>query len=189
MAPRKSAEQELSREMIMDRARELFVTKGYQHVSMRQVAKELNCSHGAIYYHFKNKAELFYALVEEHFQMLDQVLDHIMNEDLHSTEKLKKIMLGFIKFGLTYQNHYEIMFLIKEEDVLDFINQGPKKSYDKFAQALSLLSDGKLSIQEIWCIFLSLHGFVTHYIRHVVSYNEVEQLAQFHVNFLLKSIL
>lgn len=59
MAPRKSAEQELSREMIMDRARELFVTKGYQHVSMRQVAKELNCSHGAIYYHLKIKQSYF----------------------------------------------------------------------------------------------------------------------------------
>lgn len=64
MSPRKSGHPELTREMIMDAARDLFVQKGYQHVSMRQIAKELNYSHGAIYYHFKNKAELFYALVE-----------------------------------------------------------------------------------------------------------------------------
>ena len=80
MSPRKSVQQELTREMIMDAARDLFVKNGYQHVSMRQIAKELNYSHGAIYYHFQNKAELFYALVEEHFGLLEQELDRIMSE-------------------------------------------------------------------------------------------------------------
>ena len=65
MSPRKSVEQELTRDMrIMDAARDLFVEKGYQHVSMRHIAKELKYSHGAIYYnHFQNKEELFYAIL------------------------------------------------------------------------------------------------------------------------------
>src|SRR5690625_6951788 len=60
---------ELTREVIMGVARELLVEKGYANVSMRQIANKINCSHGAIYYHFKNKAELFYALVEDHFSI------------------------------------------------------------------------------------------------------------------------
>ncbi|MCM3454028.1 TetR/AcrR family transcriptional regulator [Heyndrickxia oleronia] len=189
MSPRKSVQHELSREMIMNAARELFITKGYQHVSMRQVAKELGYSHGAIYYHFKNKAELFYALVEEHFHMLDQVLDRILEEELDTLEKLKKVMLGFIEFGLTYQSHYEIMFLIKEEEVINYINQGPNKSYEKFAQTVHMLCGRQTTIQEIWSIFLSLHGFVTHYLRHVTSFEDVRELAHLHVNFLLKAML
>ena len=113
MAPRKAVQQELTRAMIMDAARDLFVKNGYQHVSMRQIAKVLGYSHGAIYYHFKNKAELFYALVEEHFHMLDQKLDQALNLNKNNAEKLKDVLLGFIEFGLTYQSHYEIMFLIK----------------------------------------------------------------------------
>ena len=74
MSPRKSVLQELTREMIMEAARNLFVRNGYQHVSMRQIAKELGYSHGALYYHFENKAALFYALVEEHFFMLEKIL-------------------------------------------------------------------------------------------------------------------
>lgn len=187
MSPRKSVLQELTQEMIMNAARDLFINKGYQHVSMRQIAKELGYSHGAIYYHFKNKAELFYALVEDHFYMLDQVLDRIMQESLDTKEKLEKILLGFIEFGLTHQSHYEIMFLIKEEEVINFINQGPNKVYEKFAQYVSSLCEKKISLQEIWCVFLSLHGFVTHYLRHVNSYDDVKELAQLHVKFLLKS--
>ena len=188
MSPRKSVQQELSREMIMDAARDLFVKKGYQHVSMRQIAKELNYSHGAIYYHFQNKAELFYALVEEHFGLLEQELDRIMVEDLASTEKLKKIFLGYIQFGLTHQSHYEIMFLIKDEEILNCVSQGPNKTYENFAQSVHSLCGNSVTIQEIWSLFLSLHGFVSHYIGHVIGYEEVEGLAASHADFLIRAV-
>ncbi|SFB13884.1 MULTISPECIES: TetR/AcrR family transcriptional regulator [unclassified Bacillus (in: firmicutes)] len=186
MSPRKSVQQELTREMIMDAANDLFVKKGYQHVSMRQIANELKYSHGAIYYHFKNKAELFYALVEKHFQILDDVLEKIMLKELPPREKLISVLVGFIEFGITHQSHYEIMFLTKDEEVRSFINQGPNKSYEKFAYSVFTLSDKKLTLQEIWLIFLSLHGFITHYSRHVSTYSEVKDLAYSHANFLLR---
>ncbi len=188
MSPRKSVDQELTKEMIMNAARDLFVEKGYQHVSMRQIAKELNYSHGAIYYHFQNKAELFYALVEEHFHLLELELDGIMNQELDPRDKLKQIFLGYIKFGLNNQSHYEIMFLIKDEEVKNCINQGPNNTYEKFAQSVHYLCEKNVNIQEIWSLFLSLHGFVSHYCRQVDNYIEVEGLAVSHVNFLLKAI-
>ena len=188
MAARKSVKQELTREIIMDAARDLFIKNGYQHVSMRQIAKELDYSHGAIYYHFKNKAELFYALVEEHFHMLDMVVDEVMGKELDQQAKMKELLLGFIKFGLTYQSQYEIMFLIKDEEVRNFINEGPNQTYKKFADNVYFLCEKKITIQEVWSLFLSLHGFVTHYLRHVTSYDDVKDLAKLHVNFLLKSL-
>ncbi|WP_085524321.1 TetR/AcrR family transcriptional regulator [Tuberibacillus sp. Marseille-P3662] len=188
MSPRRPVSQELTIDMIMDAARHLFVNKGYQHVSMRQIAKELDCSHSAIYYHFQNKAELFYALVEDHFQMLDQKLDAIMELEMDNKRKAKQVLLGFIEFGLTYQSHYEIMFLIKDDEVRNFINQGPNQTYAKFAQSLNALCEKPITIHEIWSIFLSLHGFVTHYCRHIKRYDEVKDMAQAHVNFLLKTI-
>ena len=58
MTPRKAVDNELTKEMIMDTARELFAEQGFQHVSMRKIAQSLGYSHGALYYHFKNKAEI-----------------------------------------------------------------------------------------------------------------------------------
>ncbi|MUK89823.1 TetR family transcriptional regulator [Ornithinibacillus sp. L9] len=186
MVARRAVKIELTRDMIMNAARDLFVEKGYQHVSMRQIAKKLNYSHGAIYYHFKNKAELFYALVEKHFLMLDQTIDEIVNQDTDDEEKLRQMCLGFIEFGLTHQSHYEIMFLVKEEEVRNFMNEGPMKTYQKFAKQVSSLSEKQISIQEVWSLFLSLHGFVTHYIRHITTFNEVKGAAEFHVEMVLK---
>ena len=187
MSARKIVKKELTRDMIMNAASEMFVEKGYQHVSMRQIAKELNYSHGAIYYHFKNKAELFYALVENHFLLLDKKIDEIVSEETNDLDKLRKILLGYIEFGLTHQSHYEIMFLIKDEEVRNFINQSPNKTYAKFANNLAMLSHKQLSLNEIWSIFLSLHGFVTHYLRHVVHFSDVKGMAEVHVDLLLNS--
>ncbi|SDR04066.1 transcriptional regulator, TetR family [Virgibacillus subterraneus] len=186
MAARKAVVKELTREMIMNAARDLFVEKGYQSVSMRQIAKVLNYSHGAIYYHFKNKAELFYALVEDHFIMLDSMIDELVLEEIEDYEKLRNILMGYIEFGLTHQSHYEIMFLVKDEEVRTFINESPMQTYQKFAYYVSQLSDKHLTVQEIWSIFLSLHGFVTHYIRHVANFKDAKSMAEAHVNLLLE---
>jgi|SRR5699024_739915 len=177
---------ELTRDVIMNVARELLVEKGYANVSMRQIANEIRCSHGAIYYHFKNKAELFYALVEEHFLLLEQKMNDVMEEPSKQSEKLRKLLLGFIQFGLDYQSHYEIMFLIKDEEVLHFLNQSPSETYQKFAHHVAELSEKQLSVREVWAIFLSLHGFVTHYLRHIIGFKEVEEMAAFHVEMLMK---
>ena len=80
------------------------------------------------------------------------------------------------------------MFLIKDEEIRLFINQGPNKTYEKFAQSVHFLCGSKVTIQEIWSIFLSLHGFVSHYIGHVSSFEDVEGLAEAHADFLIKAI-
>lgn len=110
MSPRKSAGKELSREMVLTEARNLFATLGYSNVSMRQLAKSLDCSHGAIYYHFKNKAEIYYSLVKTDFSVLNHLIDDIIMSENDPSQKIEKILLCFIEFGLTQQNHYSIMF-------------------------------------------------------------------------------
>ncbi len=188
MSPRKAVAQELTKEMIMEAARELFRKKGYQQVSMRQIAAELGYSHGAIYYHFKNKAELFYAMIETDFKLLDQWLDNVIKQEMDNESKLKEVLLAFIRFGLSHKSQYELMFLLADEEVKSYVNNGPNKSYEKFAQALIQHSSRKITIQQTWSIFLSLHGFVSHYCRCNEIYDNVENLARIHVNFILKSI-
>ncbi|WP_102347721.1 TetR/AcrR family transcriptional regulator [Bacillus sp. Marseille-P3661] len=189
MSPRKAVEQELSRKVIMETARELFLKNGYDHVSMRQISKKLNYSHGAIYYHFKNKADLFYALVKEDFYLLDQELEDVMSKPLDNYSKLRELLLGFIEFGLTNQSHYEIMFLIKDEDLKSFQQQEPNLSYEKFAKAVYSLCDNQVGVTEIWSAFLSLHGLVSHYCRSGQTFEDVRTLADIHVNFILKALI
>lgn len=156
---------------------------------MRQIAAALNVSHGAIYYHFKNKASLFYAIITEDFSLLDHELEDMLKMEVDNKEKLKEVFIAFIKFGVTHPNHYEIMFLIKDDELNTLIHQEPNESYNKFAKAVYQLCDPiKVTPQKIWSIFLSLHGFVTHYIRCEQTFDEIKGLATSHVDFILKSL-
>lgn len=188
MSPRKSVEQELTKDMIIDTARNLFAQFGYQHVSMRKIGQELGYSHGALYYHFQNKAELFYEIVAKDFSLLNDLLIEIINEELTNTEKVEKILLRFIQFGLDYPNHYELMFLTRNQDIQQHLQLAPAESYERFAQSLSTLCGPQVSAQEIWSVFLAMHGFVSVHCRNEQTYEEVRGLAKNHVRFMLKGL-
>jgi AcrR family transcriptional regulator len=51
-----------TRERILDIARDLFVDKGYDKASLRDIAEALGFSKAAIYYHFESKADILLAL-------------------------------------------------------------------------------------------------------------------------------
>ncbi len=55
---------------ILDAARELFVTHGYQEVSIRKIAERIEYSPASIYSYFPSKDDIFFALAEEGFRLL-----------------------------------------------------------------------------------------------------------------------
>lgn len=188
MSPRKPSSQELTREMIISEARTQFVEKDFHQVSMRSIAKELGCSHGAIYYHFKNKAELFYSIVEEYFLELNKLLEDTVNGTEDNLTKFYNIFLGFIEFGLNHQSQYEFMFMMKNTEVDGLSQEAANLSYQKFAQSVQSLSMTKLLIKDIYSAFLSLHGFVAHYRGYVSSFEEAKEAAYVHVDFIVKAL-
>lgn len=187
--PRKPEGKELSKKMVLDEARKLFATEGYSNVSMRQLAKQMECSHGAIYYHYKNKAEVFYNLVIEDFSLLNHTIDAIIHTENNAWEKIEKLLLSFIRFGLTHQNHYAIMFLTKDKEIQHLLQNDSNKIYEKLINSLNELTESKLNPALIWSIFLSLHGFITFYINSDISYEDVEGLADFYVKNIMKTLV
>lgn len=51
-----------TRDRILDIALELFTVKGYEKTSLREIAERLGFSKAAIYYHFKSKEDILFAL-------------------------------------------------------------------------------------------------------------------------------
>lgn len=94
---RKSRRSEL-REKILLGARELFVSKGYEGVSMRELAKRLRYSPTAIYYHFADKDQLFQELCEWEFARLAKELQdsELIADPL---ERLRQIGRAYVRFG------------------------------------------------------------------------------------------
>lgn len=67
---RQEREREAVSRAILDAARDLFVSEGYQQVSIRKIAERIEYSPAAIYSYFPSKDDIFFALAEEGFRML-----------------------------------------------------------------------------------------------------------------------
>src|SRR2546425_1797257 len=67
---RQVRDREAVQRAILDAARELFVTEGFQQVSIRKIAERIEYSPAAIYGYFPSKDDIFFALAEEGFHLL-----------------------------------------------------------------------------------------------------------------------
>ena len=52
-----------TREKLLDAAETLFQREGVSRTSLQQIAQEAGVTRGAVYWHFKDKAELFDAMM------------------------------------------------------------------------------------------------------------------------------
>lgn len=107
---RREREKSETRDKILDAARELFITEGYEGVSMRKVAEKIEYSPTAIYVHFADKEELFRELCHEDYAQLAKVFQSSMIST-DPVERLKQIGAIYVDFGIRYPNHYKFMFM------------------------------------------------------------------------------
>jgi AcrR family transcriptional regulator len=107
---RKEREREEIRRKILDAARELFMTEGYEHVTMRRIADAIEYSPTTIYNHFEDKDDLVQALCHEDFAQLSRHLqDQAPPKD--PIDAIRQLGRAYARFGLAHPNHYRFMFM------------------------------------------------------------------------------
>jgi AcrR family transcriptional regulator len=173
---RREREKSETRDKILDAARELFVTEGYEGVSMRKVAERIEYSPTAIYVHFADKNELFRELCHQDYARLAQVFtSSVISSD--PLERLRQIGGIYIDFGTRNPNHYKFMFMTPHPGhQLDEVDREMKGNpeMDAYAflkwavqQAMEAgcfreeLQDVELISQTLWA---SVHGVISLYI-------------------------
>ena len=72
---------EIRRTEIMDAAMLLFMEKGYTNTTTQDIVDKVNISRGLLYYHFKNKEDILYCLVERYSEKLLREIHVIINDD------------------------------------------------------------------------------------------------------------
>ncbi|UTD54020.1 MULTISPECIES: TetR family transcriptional regulator [unclassified Halomonas] len=81
MARKTKAEAAATREALLDAAEEVFFAKGVARTSLEQIARHADLTRGAVYWHFKNKGDLFMALVERVRMPFQSLMEEVNNAD------------------------------------------------------------------------------------------------------------
>ena len=91
---RDAKESEVRRLEIMNAAMQLFMEKGYTNTTTQDIVDKVNISRGLLYYHFKNKEDILYCLVEQYSEkLLKDIYQITFSKDKSAIEKVR----GFIE--------------------------------------------------------------------------------------------
>jgi AcrR family transcriptional regulator len=107
---RRARQKQEVREKILDAARELFASEGYEAVTMRQIADKIEYTPTTIYGHFKDKAEMLAELCRVDFTRLAQVFVKLA-QVRDPIDRIRKLGHGYIEFAVQNPNHYRLMFM------------------------------------------------------------------------------
>lgn len=110
IAKRKERQKEELRGKILEAAKALFIERGFEETSIRNIAEKIEYSPTTIYLYFKDKDDIFYALHQEGFVLLNQYLRALQNVQ-DPFERLKAICKAYITFALENREFYDLMFI------------------------------------------------------------------------------
>ncbi len=98
------------RQQILDAAFLAFSENGYAKTTMDDIVRRSGLSKGTLYWHFKNKEELFVATLVSTFKEFDTMLDMLVDQDTPASERLRTLFMGVGLF--IDQNRHIIGLLI-----------------------------------------------------------------------------
>lgn len=174
IADRKERDKEELKERILIAAKSLFLEKGVEKTSIRNIADRIEYSPGIIYHYFRDKNEIFHALHQGGFiQLMEkmQVLASVRNP----MERLKAMGSIYVTFAMQNPDMYDLMF-IKEAPIDHVFNS----EHDHWKEGGGTFNYLRMTISECmemgyfkghklealsYLIWSSVHGLVSLNIR------------------------
>ncbi|MBS1555676.1 MAG: TetR/AcrR family transcriptional regulator [Bacteroidota bacterium] len=121
---RKERDRQEMRDQILKSAHQLFLEKGFDQISIRNIAEAIEYSPATIYLYFKDKNEIVHALHQDGFKLLNQHFQPLAKFE-QPFERLKEMGKAYIKFATENPGVYELMFMRSEpmEHVSDCLDE------------------------------------------------------------------
>lgn len=107
---RKERQKTEMRKAILSAALGLFSDEGYDNVTMRKIADEIEYSVGTIYLYFKDRDEIFFELHEMGFEEFYKRQFAVQNVK-DPLQRLTDHGLAYIQFAIDQPQYYDLMFI------------------------------------------------------------------------------
>jgi AcrR family transcriptional regulator len=188
---RKENEKSEMKELILNTAMKLFLDKGFNNITIRNIAEKIEYSPATIYLYFKNKDEILYTLRKEGFQKLYEWQKTSLNiNDPH--KRLLKHGEAYVLFALENAEYYDLMFMmrspVKHTKETNFNDTG-LKSYELLKNNVNeCMSQGLFPRMNVDIVTFSLWSYV-HGIASLIIRSRGIMFPEEQVNNIIKGSL
>ncbi|MBB3108468.1 AcrR family transcriptional regulator [Paenibacillus phyllosphaerae] len=179
-ADRRKRMTEEMKKSVRQAAERLFITRGYEAVTMREIAKEAGCSHTAIYLYFKNKEDLLQQIaIPSLLELEHSMLRKLEEGSGDRAAALVELLKAHVVFCLTHGSLHTVLFnagsVRVDEDAPELeINQIRKRLFDHIGKALHLAlsahqqlpETGEEAVNRARILFYYVQGYVATYTNH-----------------------
>ncbi len=129
-----------TRAAVLKAARTVFSRKGFEGASMREVAGLARVNNAMIYYHFRDKDELYRAVLGDSFAPFGRIWDHeVFRSTATARTKIRKFIEEFIRFQHANEELRRIMsmeFAVCSGNYKWLADNFFSHSYDKLARLM-----------------------------------------------------
>ncbi|MFJ5717120.1 TetR/AcrR family transcriptional regulator [Neobacillus sp. NPDC093127] len=164
----------LKKQLIMERALELFAKQGFEATSVQQITEHCGISKGAFYLSFKSKDELIIALIDHFMMQMTTEIDHIVRSTPNDEELLYKFYYAIYH---SFHKHSDFAKVLIKEQSQTFNKDLILKMqyYDKLIENNILSMIERLYGEEVkqtkYDLMYCIKGFMNTYSQLFVFYN------------------
>ena len=127
---RKQREREQRRNGLIDAAEKLFFERGYDNVTMDEIADEAEVNKALLYYYFKNKEALFFAVDLRGVRILHELYVKCSNLDVDGYTNIKAMIKCLFEFSKDYPDYFRIYRYARTERFQMSDNEDAKELVD-----------------------------------------------------------
>ncbi len=100
-----------TRTRILEAAARVFAEKGYHETRMDDIVAASDSSKGSLYFHFPNKEEIFFGLIETFIGLLESRLEAALSNEQHGMEQMDVALTTSLRLFTQYRAMAKIVLV------------------------------------------------------------------------------
>ncbi|GAF03985.1 TetR/AcrR family transcriptional regulator [Saccharicrinis fermentans] len=182
---------------ILEAAQSLFAKFGYKKTTMEDIALELHKGKSSLYYYFKNKEEIFQAVIDKEQGELISKLKVVVESDKNPQEKLNDYVLTRMK-TISEQNNYFKALTDERFGGIEFVKTVKETTEKAEVEMIELIinegiADGSFHMKNVhmgaMAIALALKGVEIPMFKAANKYEDMVEQVQNILNILFFGLI
>lgn len=184
------------KKQLLDAALHVFATQGFEKASMREIAANAGLTTGAIYYHYKNKDDLYYDAVKESAYFVHKLSEKDKDSKVKSNQEMFEEISNNVRNRMSKEIEQRLLILLTAYAITKGgrIKEKYKSDYNEIIDKVAKLYFYAFGVENEACqrriaaiLVAALDGVALQYSLGVLDIND-EEFKDTFVNFFAQSI-